>query len=152
PALQTKLLRVLEEHSVQRLGSKVSKKIDFRLMTATNENLEEMVKAGKFREDLYYRIHVIPIFLPPLRERHGDIALLADHFLHVYCAANRLPVKRLDLEALEVLEEYSWPGNVRELQNVMQRLALMVEGNLVRVEHLPEQLLYVSAVRHESLL
>jgi DNA-binding NtrC family response regulator len=151
-ALQTKLLRVLEERCVQRLGGKTTKKIDFRLMTATNENLEVLVQQGKFRDDLYYRIHVIPIYLPALRERRGDIALLADHFLRIYCAANRVAGKRLDLESLEVLEEYSWPGNVRELQNMMQRLALMVEGPVVKMEHLPQQLLYASTVRNESLL
>lgn len=152
PSLQTKLLRVLEERQVQRLGGKLSKKIDFRLLTATNDNLEEMVRAGKFREDLYYRIHVIPIHLPALRERHGDIALLADHFLRIYCAANRTPIKRLSLEALEVLEEYSWPGNVRELQNLIQRLVLMVEGRSIDVHQLPQQMLYTSTAKHESLL
>lgn len=152
PSLQTKLLRVLEERQVQRLGGKLAKKIDFRLLTATNDNLEEMVRAGRFREDLYYRIHVIPIHLPALRERHGDIALLADHFLRIYCAANRTPSKRLNLDALEVLEEYSWPGNVRELQNLIQRLVLMVEGRSIEAQHLPQQMLYTSTVRHESLL
>jgi DNA-binding NtrC family response regulator len=152
PSLQTKLLRVLEERQVQRLGGKLAKKIDFRLLTATNDNLEEMVRAGRFREDLYYRIHVIPIHLPALRERHGDIALLADHFLRIYCAANRTPIKRLNLDALEVLEEYSWPGNVRELQNLIQRLVLMVEGRSIEAHHLPQQMLYTSTARHESLL
>ncbi|HUQ50218.1 MAG TPA: sigma-54 dependent transcriptional regulator [Terriglobales bacterium] len=152
PSLQTKLLRVLEERQVQRLGGKLAKKIDFRLLTATNDNLEEMVKAGRFREDLYYRIHVIPIHLPALRERHGDIALLADHFLRIYCAANRLPIKRLQLEALEVLEEYSWPGNVRELQNLIQRLVLMVEGRSIEAHHLPQPMLITSTAKHESLL
>jgi DNA-binding NtrC family response regulator len=152
PSLQTKLLRVLEERQVQRLGGKLAKKIDFRLLTATNDDLEEMVRAGRFREDLYYRIHVIPIHLPALRERHGDIALLADHFLRIYCAANRTPIKRLNLDALEVLEEYSWPGNVRELQNLIQRLVLMVEGRSIEAHHLPQQMLYTSTARHESLL
>ncbi|MEO5935774.1 MAG: sigma-54 dependent transcriptional regulator [Terriglobales bacterium] len=152
PSLQTKLLRVLEERQVQRLGGKLAKKIDFRLLTATNDNLEEMVRSGRFREDLYYRIHVIPIHLPALRERHGDIALLADHFLRIYCAANRMPIKRLHLEALEVLEEYSWPGNVRELQNLIQRLVLMVEGRSIEVHQLPQPMLYTSTAKHESLL
>ena len=150
--LQTKLLRVLEEHTVQRLGGRTTKTVDFRLLTATNENLEAMVRAGRFREDLYYRIHVVPIFIPPLRERRGDIPLLADHFLRLYCAANRLPMKRLDPEALEIMEEYQWKGNVRELENTIQRLVLMVERPVIAASDLPQQLLYVSAERQESLL
>ncbi len=151
-SLQTKLLRVIEDRSVQRLGSNTSKTIDFRLLTATNEDLEQMVKQGKFREDLYYRIHVIPISVPPLRQRRGDIALLAKHFIHVYCAANGMPPKQLELEALEVLEDNPWPGNIRELENLIQRLVLMVQGPSISVNDLPEQVLYESASRHESLL
>jgi DNA-binding NtrC family response regulator len=151
-ALQSKLLRVLEEHAVRRLGGKVPKKIDFRLITATNEDLEQAVHAGRFREDLYYRINVIPILLRPLREREGDVALLVDHFLRFYCAANSLPVKTIDLEALEVLEDYPWPGNVRELENLMQRLVLMVPGSNIAVKHLPQTILYTSSAKQESLL
>ena len=99
-ALQSKLLRVLEQHVVQRIGSRTTKKIDFRLITATNEDLEQAVRAGRFREDLYYRLNVVPIALPPLRERPGDVAILLDHFLRMYCAANSLPLKRLDADAL----------------------------------------------------
>ena len=150
--LQSKLLRVLESHTVQRIGSKASKKIDFRLITATNEQLEDAVKEGRFREDLYYRIHVIPIFLPPLRERQGDIPLLVDHFMRLYCTANHVALKRLDPEAMQVLEEYAWAGNVRELENLVQRLVLMVEGGVVTLKHLPQQLLYSSATKHEDLL
>jgi two-component system response regulator PilR (NtrC family) len=150
--LQTKLLRVLQEHSVQRLGGKATKKIDFRLLTATNENLEEMVRSGRFREDLYYRIHVVPIFIPPLRERREDIPLLADHFLRVYCGINRIPSKRLDQEVLDIFEDYNWPGNVREMENLIQRLILMVEAPLIRSRDLPEQMLMLSAASQESLL
>lgn len=150
--LQSKLLRVLESHTVQRIGSKGTKKIDFRLITATNEPLEEAVKGGRFREDLYYRIHVIPIFLPPLRERPGDIPLLVDHFMRLYCAANRVAAKSFDPEAMEVLEESPWPGNVRELENLIQRLVLMVPGPVVTLKHLPQQMLYSSTTRHEDLL
>jgi len=150
--LQSKLLRVLESHAVQRIGGRGSKKIDFRLVTATNEKLEEAVKAGKFREDLYYRIHVIPIFLPPLRERQGDIPMLVDHFMRLYCAANHVTHKKLDTEAMQVLEEYPWPGNVRELENLVQRLVLMVEGGEVKLKHLPQQMLYSSTTKHEDLL
>ena len=151
-ALQSKLLRVLEDRAVQRIGGKTSKKIDFRLITATNEDLEQMVKAGRFREDLYFRIHVIPIDLPPLRERQGDIPLLLDHFLRIYCAENNTPLKRVEPEALAILEEDPWPGNVRELENLVQRLVLMVDGPVIKVNHLPERILYNSAQRHESLL
>ncbi|MBZ5509976.1 MAG: sigma-54 dependent transcriptional regulator [Acidobacteriia bacterium] len=152
PGLQTKLLRVLESHTVQRLGGRTSKHVDFRLLTATNENLEEMVRVGRFREDLYYRIHVVPIFLPPLRERRDDIPLLADHFLHIYCASNRVPLKRLDPEVIDILEEYAWNGNVRELENLMQRLVLMVPGPVVLPRDLPQQLLFASTAKQESLL
>jgi DNA-binding NtrC family response regulator len=151
-ALQSKLLRVLEQRAVQRLGGQGPRRIDFRLITATNEDLEQAVGAGRFREDLYYRVNVIPIALPPLREREGDIALLVDHFLRFYCAANTLPVKTIDLEALEVLEDYHWPGNVRELENLMQRLVLMVPGSNIAVKHLPQGILYTSSAKQESLL
>ena len=151
-SLQSKLLRVLEEHTVQRIGSRTTKKIDFRLLTASNDDLEEMARAGRFREDLYYRIHVVPIFLPPLRERAGDIPLLADHFVRFYCAADKLPLKRIDPEVIEVLEEYNWPGNVRELENLMQRLVLMGEGTVIKLKHLPQQILYQATTNQESLL
>ena len=139
--LQTKLLRVLEDRQVQRLGGRQARKIDFRLICATNEPLEEMVRSGKFREDLYYRIHVVPIQLPPLRERSGDIALLTDYFLRVHLLANGLEPKRLTPDALAALEEHSWPGNVRELENLIQRLVIMVPGATIGLEHLPQQLL-----------
>jgi DNA-binding NtrC family response regulator len=151
-ALESKLLRVLEEHTVQRIGSRAAKKIDFRLITASNDDLEEMVRAGRFREDLYYRIHVVPIFLPPLREREGDVALLAEHFVRFYCAAEKLPLKRLEPEVIEVLEEYPWPGNVRELENLMQRLVLMSEGTVIKVKHLPQQILFSSTRKQDELL
>jgi DNA-binding NtrC family response regulator len=149
---QSKLLRVLEQHAVQRIAGKAPRKIDFRLITATNEELEEAVRVGRFREDLYYRINVVPIHLPPLREREGDIALLVHHFLRLYCAANEVPLKNIDAEALEVLEEYAWPGNVRELENLVQRMVLMVPGPTIYVKHLPQQILYTSSVKRESLL
>src|SRR6266852_22393 len=151
-ALQSKLLRVLEQHAVQRLGGKVPRKIDFRLITATNEDLEDMVHAGRFREDLYYRINVVPIALPPLRERAGDIPLLMDHFLRIYCAKNGAPLKRLDPEVMQILEEDPWPGNVRELENIVQRLVLVVPGVVITAKHLPKQILYTSATKQETLL
>ena len=150
--LQSKLLRVLEERAVQRIGGKSPKKIDFRLVTATNEDLEEMVRTGRFREDLYYRIHVVPVILPPLREREGDIPLLVDHFLRRYSAANGVEPKRIEPEVMAILEEDSWPGNVRELENLMQRLVLMVDGPVIKVNHLPQRILYNSTASQESLL
>jgi two-component system response regulator PilR (NtrC family) len=151
-ALQGKLLRVLEDRAVQRIGGKVSRKIDFRLITATNDELEDMVRAGRFREDLYYRIQVIPIFLPPLRERPGDVPLLVDHFLRLYCTANQIPVKRVDPEVMEILEEQPWSGNVRELENLMQRLVLMVEGPVILPKHLPQPILVASTASQQALL
>jgi DNA-binding NtrC family response regulator len=150
--LQTKLLRVLEDRHVQRLGGRQGRKIDFRLICATNEPLEEMARNGKFREDLYYRIHVVPIHLPPLRERTGDIAILADHFLRVHLLANGLEQKRLTPDALAALEEHSWPGNVRELENLIQRLVIMVPGPTIDLQHLPQQLLAQSVTAHEAIL
>lgn len=150
--LQSKLLRVLQERSVQRLGGRSAKKIDFRLITATNDDLEEMVRKGRFREDLYYRINVVPIVVPPLRDRGSDIPLLAEHFLRLYCAANQKPVKQLQPEVMEILEQYSWPGNVRELENVAQRLVLMSDGPAITAHHLPQQLLVSSAASQEAIL
>jgi DNA-binding NtrC family response regulator len=150
--LQSKLLRVLEDRAVMRIGGHTAKKIDFRLITASNEDLEDMVHTGRFREDLYYRINVVPIALPPLRERAGDVPLLMDHFLRIYCAQNGVPLKRLDPEVVQVLEEDRWPGNVRELENLVQRLVLMVDGPTIKVQHLPQRMLYNSATSQESLL
>lgn len=137
PALQSKLLRVLEDHALTRLGGKKAIRVDFRLISATNEDLEEMVRQDRFRQDLYYRIHVVPIFLPPLRERIGDIPLLADYFVQVYCTANQLPKKRIADDALAALKKYSWPGNVRELENVVQRLVLMSDSESIELADLP---------------
>jgi transcriptional regulator with PAS, ATPase and Fis domain len=150
--LQTKLLRVLEDHQVQRLGGRTHRKIDFRLICATNEPLEEMVRTGRFREDLFYRIHVVPILLPPLRERFGDIPLLCEYFLHVHCVANGLPVKRLTPDALAVLEEHTWPGNVRELENLIQRLVVTVRADEIGVNNLPPRVLAQSMAAQEALL
>jgi DNA-binding NtrC family response regulator len=150
--LQSKLLRVLQERTVQRLGGRGVKKIDFRLITATNDDLEDCVRKGRFREDLYFRINVVPIFVPPLREREGDVPLLVDHFLRVYCAAAKKPVKTLKPDVLEILEDYSWPGNVRELENIVQRLVVMNDSSTITAEHLPQNLLYSSTASQEAIL
>jgi len=150
--LQSKLLRVLQERTVQRLGGRGVKKIDFRLITATNDDLEDCVRKGRFREDLYFRINVVPIFVPPLREREGDVALLVDHFLRIYCASAKKPVKTLKPEVLAILEDYRWPGNVRELENIVQRLVVMNDSSAITAEHLPQNLLYSSSVSQEAIL
>jgi DNA-binding NtrC family response regulator len=138
--LQSKLLRVLEDRSLTRLGGKKSIRVDFRLISATNENLEEMTRDGKFREDLYYRIHVVPIFVPALRERVEDIPVLADYFIKVYCAANKVDPKQLADDALLALKRYAWPGNVRELENTIQRIVVMTESDSISLEDLPPEI------------
>ena len=140
PALQSKLLRVLEAHTLVRLGGNKPLKVDFRLLTATNEDLEKAVEEGRFREDLYYRIHVVPLFVPPLRERMDDIPLLVEYFIKVYSAANHIPPKRVEDDALQVLKRYPWPGNVRELENVVQRIVLMTDEERITLKHLPRDI------------
>jgi DNA-binding NtrC family response regulator len=145
--LQSKLLRVLEERALTRLGGKKSIKIDFRLISATNEDLEEMVRKDQFREDLYYRIHVVPIFVPALRERVEDIPVLAEYFAQIYSAANGIPIKRIADEAMLALKRYPWPGNVRELENTIQRLVIMSDGETVMLKDLPGEI--VQAAGHD---
>jgi DNA-binding NtrC family response regulator len=140
PALQSKLLRVLEDRSLMRLGGKKSIRVDFRLISATNENLEEMVSQERFREDLYYRIHVVPIFVPALRERVEDIPVLADYFVSIYSAANGFPAKRIGDDAMLALKRYPWPGNVRELENAIQRLVIMTDGDTFTLKDLPKEI------------
>ena len=151
-SLQSKLLRVLEDRVVTRIGGKTEKKIDFRLLAATNDDLEGMVEAGRFREDLYYRINVVPIVLPPLRERKSDLPLLVDHFLRIYCRENGKPLKQVESEALAVMEEYDWPGNIRELENVIQRLVIMNDRQVISVKDLPQQMLVASNASQEAIL
>lgn len=150
--LQTKLLRVLEDHQVQRLGGRTFRKIDFRLICATNEPLEEMARTGKFREDLYYRIHVIPIQLPALRDRLEDLPVLCEHFLHIHCAANDVPLKRINADALAALESHHWPGNVRELENLIQRLIITTRHDEIGPQDLPMRVLERSVAAHEAIL
>jgi transcriptional regulator with PAS, ATPase and Fis domain len=111
-----------------------------------------LVRKGRFREDLYYRINVVPILVPPLRDREGDLALLVDHFLRIYCASAKKPVKRMQPEVMEILEDYAWPGNVRELENIVQRMVVMNDNPVITAEQLPQMLLYSSAASHEAIL
>jgi Nif-specific regulatory protein len=139
-SLQIKLLRVLQTREFERLGGRETVKVDVRVICATHKDLEEAIRQGTFREDLYYRINVFPIYLPPLRERKDDIMLLADHFLEFYARANHKSITRISTPAIEMLTAYHWPGNVRELENCIERAALLCDEEVVRSEHLPPSL------------
>ena len=135
PALQAKLLRFLEEKTFKRVGGLADLRVDVRVIAATNRNLEDEVKAGKFREDLFYRLQVMPIALPPLRERKGDVPLLANFYIDTFNREFRKRVRGLSTAAKDGLEHYGWPGNVRELRNAIERAMLLVEGNMLEPEH-----------------
>jgi two-component system NtrC family response regulator len=135
--LQPKLLRVLQERSFERLGGNATVNVNIRLICATNKNLQQMVQAGDFREDLFYRLNVVHMHIPPLRERRDDIVLLAQLFLVSSAQRFNKKVKRFSHQALLALEEYAWPGNVRELENAVQRAVVLSEGTTVDVSHLP---------------
>jgi transcriptional regulator with GAF, ATPase, and Fis domain len=139
-SLQSKLLRILEDQTLMRLGGKKPIQVDFRLVTATNEDLEKAVKEGRFREDLYYRIHVVPLMVPPLRDRADDIPLLVEYFVNLYCVTNRLTPKQVDEDAMQALKHYPWPGNVRELENLIQRVVVMTEGDVIPLASLPRDI------------
>lgn len=125
PMLQVKLLRVLQEREFERIGDNQTVKVDVRVIAATNKNVKELVDSGEFREDLYYRLNVIPIFLPPLRERSADVPVLTNYFLMKYCRLNDLPPKRMTLPAIRILQSYSWPGNIRQLENIIERMVVL---------------------------
>ncbi len=133
---QAKLLRAIETGEVDRVGASDTVQVDVRIVSATNKDLTEAIERGEFRRDLYYRLNTLPIHVPPLRERRGDIPLIAEHYLGAFCRAEGKPAKRLSPEALEVLQDYRWPGNVRELKNVMERAAILVEGDQIAAEDL----------------
>ena len=137
---QVKLLRVLQERRVTQVGDTQAQDIDVRIIAATNRNLEEEIQAGRFREDLYYRLNVVPIELPPLRERRGDIGLLAEHFVRHYAGVHGKPVRGFADEVIEVLRVYAWPGNVRELQNAMEGAVAMEQGPQITLSSLPRRL------------
>jgi DNA-binding NtrC family response regulator len=140
PSVQVKLLRVLQEKELMRVGSTERIKIDVRMIAATNENLEENMKKGKFREDLFYRLHVFPIFLPDLKDRKEDIALLAYHFLDLYSKEAKKEIKGISKEAMKLLLEYYWPGNVRELENTIERAVIMTDQDYLVPHDLPKDL------------
>ena len=139
-SIQGKILRTLEEKSIQRVGSTKTKKVDFRLIAATNRNLTEMVHDGTFREDLYYRLQVIPLTIPPVRERQEDIVPLCLHFLHHFCIKYNLQ-KNLSEQVLETLKNYDWPGNVREIRNFAERIVVMTPKAVKEINCIPPEIL-----------
>jgi DNA-binding NtrC family response regulator len=142
-AAQVKLLRAIDQREIQRLGSNETTKVDIRLLAATNRDLEHDMKSGEFREDLFYRLSVVPLHMPPLRERREDIPVLATHFAAKASGKHNCAVPDLDPALVEALQEYEWPGNVRELENMIERLVLLTKGTRLGVEFLPEKMLHV---------
>ena len=138
--VQAKLLRVLQEKEFERVGGTQVIKADVRVLAATNKNLEEAVQRGEFREDLYYRLNVFPIYIPPLRERKTDILLLADYFLEKYATENRKDIRSFSRTTIDMIMQYHWPGNVRELENCIERAVLLCEEDLIQTYHLPPSL------------
>ncbi len=136
PSTQAKLLRVLQEHEFERLGSNRTIRVDVRIIAATNKDLAKEIEEGRFREDLYYRLNVVTITIPPLREREGDVELLASYFLHKYATTLNKKLKKIDTKAMNILKGYRWPGNIRELENTVERAILMAEGDTITAEDL----------------
>jgi len=139
-ATQIKLLRVLQEKEFERVGGTETVRVNVRVIAATNRNLEELIAQGQFRQDLYYRLHVFPIHVPPLRDRRADILLLADHFVEKYSTANHKGVARVSTPAIDLLMMYHWPGNVRELENCIERAVLLTDSDVIHARHLPPTL------------
>ncbi len=137
---QAKLLRVLQEREFERVGGNEVLRVDVRLIAATNRDLEQAIAERRFRDDLYYRLNVFPLFLPPLRDRKPDILLLADHFVEKYARAHERPVQRITTPAIDMLIRYHWPGNVRELENVIERAVVVCDGTAIHGRHLPPTL------------
>lgn len=142
--MQSKILRVLQEQEIERIGGNAVKKIDVRIIAATNQNLQKKIKKGEFREDLFYRLNVVPIKLPPLRERVDDIPLLCDFFIKKYNDKFGIYIEKIEEEAMYYLTKYSWPGNIRQIENVIERAYNFVDGRVIQVKHLPEEILYNS--------
>jgi Nif-specific regulatory protein len=138
--IQVKLLRVLQERELERVGGSATIKVDVRLIAATNRNLESEVKDGRFREDLFYRLNVFPLHIPPLRERKSDLILLADYFTEKYAEKNGKLIKRISTPALDLLTSYFWPGNVRELENCMERAVILSTDMVIHSYNLPPSL------------
>lgn len=145
--LQVKLLRVLQEQEFERVGDTKTIRVDCRIVAATNRDLLDEIEAGRFREDLYYRLNVVPIYLPPLRDRAGDVPDLVDFFVKIYAARNGRAVPKLTKEAIDALKSYSWPGNVRELQNYAERALVLMQGDEFTADLLPPHVRGLAPVR-----
>jgi transcriptional regulator with PAS, ATPase and Fis domain len=145
PKLQVKLLRVLQERELERVGESRTIRVDTRVIAATNQLLEDEIEAGRFRDDLYYRLNVVPIFLPPLRERREDIPALARFFLEKYSEENRRETPELTTDVVKTLLNYDWPGNVRELENAIERAVVLGSTELILAEDLPDSILEETA-------
>ncbi len=139
--LQVKILRVLQEREIERVGGLGTRKVDVRIIAATNRNLETEVEAGRFREDLFYRLNVIPLHLPALRSRGEDVIMLAKYFLQDFCQRKKRPVLKITPVVQHILESYSWPGNVRELENLAERLSILCDNDSIQPEDLPAKIL-----------
>ena len=150
PKLQVKLLRVLQEREFEPVGSDHSVQVDVRVITATNQDLRAAVREGKFREDLFYRLNVLPLELPPLRQRDGDIALLIRHFLSLHGRIKSKELLEVDSTAMVALEKYDWPGNVREVENLIERLVVLTEGKIIRANDLPDYVMNNTVPQHQS--
>ncbi|WP_286680432.1 sigma 54-interacting transcriptional regulator [Tepidanaerobacter sp. EBM-49] len=139
--MQAKILRVLQEKEIERIGGNITKKIDVRIIAATNQNLQEKMQSGKFREDLFYRLNVVSLELPPLREIPEDIPVLCEHFLKNYNTEFGIYIEKINNEAMQYLQKYSWPGNVRELKNTIERVYNFVTESTIKAEHLPKEII-----------
>lgn len=143
--LQTLLLRAVQYGEIQKIGEdKPNKKVNVRIICATNQDMEKLVTEHKFRKDLYYRLNVVPLYIPPLRERKEDVPVLVSYFVEKFCAKNEMPIKRVSGDAMKTLQDYSWPGNVRELENIVERVVILTRDLIIQPNHLPPSLMGVS--------
>ncbi len=153
PSFQVKLLRVLQEREFERVGGSKTIKVDVRILAATNKNLEEETKSGNFREDLFYRLNVIPLHIPPLRERQEDIPVLTDYFIQYFSRKRKRETVRIDQEVMDLFRQYPWPGNVREMENLIERMVILNDDELITAKDLPQRFQELSTVprREDSM-
>jgi len=144
PSMQVKLLRVIQEREVLRVGGTASVKVDVRFIAASNRDIHEAIKKGSFRQDLYFRLNVVSLFIPPLSERRDDIPILSYYFLNKYTAIMKKEIREISSEVIEILEGYDFPGNVRELENIIERGVALANGSSIEIAHLPEDLKVIS--------